>query len=151
MPFGFPPDSAFTFTGIPKPLADTFLSRLSLLQQTANLMEFKPGRVPYQHGRLYSYIGITLIPRFLWPDKPSVNDANHWYQVSYRLTSPRELSSVSIDVGTLAESYINFGWLGPLLIMFPSGIFLGSLQRILSHADSGLMFSRVGQCWFRNC
>jgi hypothetical protein len=39
----------------------------SLLQQTANLMEFKPGRVPYQQGRLYSYIGITLIPRFLWP------------------------------------------------------------------------------------
>jgi O-antigen polysaccharide polymerase Wzy len=125
-------------------LADASLSRLSLLQQTANVMEFTPDRVPYQYGRLYSYIGVTLIPRFLWPDKPSVNDANHWYQVSYGLTLPRGLSRVSIAVGTLAESYINFGWLGPVLIMFPLGIFLGSLQRIFLHADSGLLFSSVG-------
>jgi hypothetical protein len=125
-------------------LADATLSRLSLLQQTANVMEFTPDRVPYQYGSLYSYIGVTLIPRFLWPDKPSVNDANHWYQVSYGLTLPRGLSSVSIAVGTLAESYINFGWLGPVLIMFPLGIFLGSLQRIVLHADSGLLFSSVG-------
>jgi O-antigen polysaccharide polymerase Wzy len=127
-----------------KLLADATLSRLSLLQQTANVMEFTPGRVPYQHGRLYSYIGVTFIPRFLWPDKPSVNDANHWYQVSYELTFRGELSGVSIAVGTLAESYINFGWLGPVLIMFPLGIFLGSLQRIVLRADSGLLFSSVG-------
>jgi hypothetical protein len=125
-------------------LVDATLSRLSLLQQTANVMEFTPGRVPYQYGSLYSYIGVTLIPRFLWPDKPSVNDANRWYQVSYGLTLPRGLSSVSIAVGTLAESYINFGWLGLVLIMFPLGIFLGSLQRIFLHADSGLLFSSVG-------
>ncbi len=125
-------------------LADDTLHRLSLLQQTANVMEFTPGRVPYQHGRLYSYIGVTFIPRFLWPSKPSVNDANHWYQVSYGLTYLGQISSVSIAVGTLAESYINFGWLGPLLIIFPLGIFLGSMQRIFLRADSGLLFSSLG-------
>jgi hypothetical protein len=127
-----------------KKLADDTLRRLALLQQTANVMEFTPGRVPYQHGRLYSYIGVTFIPRVLWPDKPSVNDANHWYQVSYGLTLPKEISTVSIAVGTLAESYINFGWLGPVLIIFPLGIFLGSMQRIFLRADSGLLFSSVG-------
>jgi len=127
-----------------KKLADDTLHRLSLLQQTANVMEFTPSRVPYQHGRLYSYIGVTFIPRFLWPNKPSVNDANRWYQVSYGLTYAGEISTVSIAVGTLAESYINFGWLGPVLIMFPLGMFLGSLQRIFLHADSGLLFSSVG-------
>lgn len=127
-----------------KLLADASLERLSLLQQTANVMEFTPDRVPYQYGRLYSYVGVTLIPRFLWADKPSVNDANRWYQVSYGLTLPRGLSGVSIAVGTLAESYINFGWLGPVLIMFPLGIFLGSLQRIFLRADSGLLFSSLG-------
>ena len=125
-------------------LAATSLSRLSLLQQTANVIESTPDRVSYQNGRLYSYIGVTFIPRLLWPDKPSVNDANRWYQVSYGLTLPRGLNNVSIAVGTLAESYINFGWLGPLLIMFPLGIFLGSVQRIFLHADSGLLFSSLG-------
>ena len=71
-----------------KPLADAFLSRLSLLQQTANRDGIHTGQSALSawppvllHRRL------RLIPRFLWPDKPSVNDANHWYQVSYRLTS----------------------------------------------------------------
>jgi mannitol-specific phosphotransferase system IIBC component len=80
----------------------------------------------------------------VWPEKPSANDANRWYQVSYGLTSPRSLSTVSIAVGTLAESYISFGWLGPLLIMFPLGIFLGSIQRIFLREDSGLLFSSLG-------
>jgi O-antigen polysaccharide polymerase Wzy len=125
-------------------LADATLHRLSLLQQTANVIENTPDRVPYQYGRLYSYVAVTFIPRFLWPDKPSVNDANHWYQVSYGLTMPGQIASVSIAVGTLAESYINFGWLGPVLIMFPLGMFLGSLQRIFLHADAGLLFSSIG-------
>jgi hypothetical protein len=80
----------------------------------------------------------------LWPDKPSVNDANHWYQVSYGLTYRGEISSVSIAVGTVSESYINFGWLGPVIIIFPLGIFLGTLQRIFLRADSGLLLSSVG-------
>jgi O-antigen polysaccharide polymerase Wzy len=125
-------------------LADATLRRMSLLQQTANVIEYTPDRVPYQYGRLYSYVAVTFIPRFLWPDKPSVNNANHWYQVSYGLTMPGQISTVSIAAGTLAESYINFGWLGPVLIMFPLGMFLGSLQRIFLHADSGLLFSSVG-------
>ena len=127
-----------------KELANATLSRLSLLQQTANVIELTPSRVPYQHGRLYSYIAVTFIPRFLWPDKPSVNDANRWYQVAYGLTQPQQLSTVSIAVGTVAESYINFGWFGPVLIILPLGIFLGSFDRIFLHADSGLLFSSVG-------
>jgi hypothetical protein len=125
-------------------LSNTTLSRFDLLRQTAHVIEFTPSRVPYQYGSLYSYIGVTLIPRFLWPDKPSVNDANRWYQVKYGLTDPQNLSTVSIAVGTVAESYINFGWFGPLLIIFPLGIFLGSFERIFLHADSGVLFSCLG-------
>jgi len=127
-----------------KELADATLSRLSLLQQSANVIELTPSRVPYQYGSLYSYIAVTFVPRFLWPDKPSVNDANQWYQITYGLTDRRQLSSVSIAVGTVAESYINFGWFGPLLIIFPLGIFLGSFERIFLQADSGLLFSCLG-------
>jgi hypothetical protein len=64
--------------------------------------------------------------------------------VNYGLTDPQQLSTVSIAVGTVAESYINFGWFGPVLIIFPLGIFLGSFERIFLHADSGLLFSCLG-------
>jgi hypothetical protein len=125
-------------------LAGSTLNRISLLQQTANVMERTPDVVPYQYGRLYSYIAVTLVPRFAWPDKPSVNDANRWYQVSYGLTLPTGLGSVSIAVGTLAESYINFSWFGPLLVMLPLGIFLGYIQGILLRHTSGLLLNSLG-------
>lgn len=125
-------------------LSDSTISRLDLLRQTAHVIELTPSRVPYQYGTLYSYIGVTFIPRFFWPNKPSVNDANRWYQIEYGLTEPNRLSDVSIAVGTVAESYINFGWLGPFLVIFPLGIFLGTFERIFLHADSGLLFSCMG-------
>jgi hypothetical protein len=56
---------------------------------------------------------ITLIPRFIWPDKPSVNDANQYYQVAYGLTTEENLDGVSIAVGVMTEGFINFGWLEP--------------------------------------
>jgi O-antigen polysaccharide polymerase Wzy len=125
-------------------LSNSTLSRFDLLRQTAQVIEFTPSRVPYQYGSLYSYMAVTFIPRYFWPDKPSVNDANRWYQVRYGLTDPENLSVVSIAVGTVAESYINFGWFGPVLVIFPLGIFLGSFERIFLHSDSGVFFSCLG-------
>jgi len=125
-------------------LSDSSLSRLDLLRQTAYVIELTPSRVPYQYGSLYSYIGVTFIPRLFWPDKPSVNDANRWYQVQYGLSDSRQLSSVSIAVGTVAESYMNFGWFGPVLVILPLGVFLGSFERFFLYSDSGLLFSCLG-------
>ena len=100
------------------------LMRTTLLTQAANVIEQTPAIVPYQYGRLYSYVVINWIPRFLWPDKPTMNEANQFYQVAYQVTSQRDLSSVSIAVGVLTEGYINFGWFGPPLVMFLVGVFL---------------------------
>ncbi len=124
-------------------LADQNLSRVSLLQQTAHVIDLTPGVVPYQHGRLYSYMLVTLIPRALWPDKPSVSDANQFYQVAYGLTAPERLDRVSIAVGTVAESFINFGWWGPFLIMIPLGIFFDYFEHAFLAHDSGWVLNAV--------
>jgi hypothetical protein len=129
--------------GLRKLSSDT-LTRVSLLQQTANVIEMTPARVPYQDGRLYSYVLITFIPRFMWPAKPSVSDANKWYQLSYRLTLPANIESVGIAVGTITESYINFGWFGPFTVMFCLGLVLGVFQTIFLRTTSGLLLSSVG-------
>jgi hypothetical protein len=100
------------------------LSRTSLLTQAANVLEQTPAIVPYQYGRLYSYIVVSLVPRFLWPDKPSMNEANQFYQVAYGVTSERDLNAVSISVGMLTEGYINFGWFGTAMVMFFMGVVL---------------------------
>ena len=50
------------------------VNRLSLLTQTANVIDQTPEVVPYQYGQLYSYMFITLIPRFVWPSNCSRSD-----------------------------------------------------------------------------
>jgi hypothetical protein len=125
-------------------LIDQSLGRMSLLQQTAHVVELTPDEVPYQHGRLYSYMLVTWIPRALWPNKPSVSEANQYYQVAYGLTDSRQLDTVSIAVGTVAESFINFGWWGPFLIMIPLGIFFDYFQHAFLARDSGWVMNAIG-------
>jgi hypothetical protein len=83
-------------------------------------------------------------PRLFWPDKPSVNDSNRWYQVACRLTIPNDLNGVSIAVGYLPESYINFRGFGPPLAMFCLGILLGLFDKIFLRPGSGLLLNSVG-------
>jgi hypothetical protein len=120
------------------------VNRLSLLAQTANVIDKTPSIVPYQYGRLYSYMVITFIPRFIWPDKPSVNDANQYYQLAYSLTSEENLGGVSIAVGVLTEGYMNFGWFGAMGIMFLLGIFFDFYQRMFLSKGSGILLTSLG-------
>ncbi len=120
------------------------VTRVSLLNQTANVIELTPAVVPYQNGQLYSYLLITLIPRFVWPAKPSVNDSNRYYQVAYGLTAEEHLGNVSIAVGLLAEAFINFGWAGVVAIMFLVGVFFEFYQRAFLGKSSGALMTGIG-------
>ena len=120
------------------------VSRVSLLNQSANVVEQTPSVVPYQYGSLYSYMFVTWIPRFIWPDKPSVSEANQYYQVAYGLTSEDDLGKVSISVGLLTEGFMNFGWPGVVGIMFLAGIFFDFYQRTFLSTTSGALMTAIG-------
>ncbi|HEY7786599.1 MAG TPA: O-antigen polysaccharide polymerase Wzy [Pyrinomonadaceae bacterium] len=120
------------------------LSRVSLLTQTANVLDQTPRIVPYQYGHLYSYLYITWIPRAVWPDKPSVSEANQFYQVAYGVTREEDLSNVAIGVGVLTEAFISFGWFGVVMIMFLLGIFFDFYSRFFSESDRGMVLSTLG-------
>lgn len=120
------------------------VSRISLLNQSANVVDLTPAAVPYQYGWLYSYMAITWIPRFVWPDKPSVSEANQYYQVAYGLSTEDDLSKVSISVGFLTEGFMNFGWFGVIGIMFLAGIFFDFYQRTFLAKTSGALMTGIG-------
>jgi hypothetical protein len=123
-------------------LAAQSLGRLNLLTDAAYVLERTPSLVPYQHGKTYSYLLTTLIPRFAWHNKSSVNEANRFYQIAYGLNNER--TNVSRAVGFLAEGYMNFSWAGVIGIMFLMGMVLGLFQRTFLAPDSGLLFHALG-------
>lgn len=120
------------------------LARVSLLPQTANVLELTPKVVPFQGLKLYSYMAVTLIPRFLWPNKPSINEANQFYQVAYGLTTEENLDTVSISVGYLTEGYISWGWTGTCVVMFLMGIFYDLFQNTFLSKNKGLFAQALG-------
>src|SRR5215472_11974936 len=70
---------------------------------------------------MYPLLLQNLIPRILWPNKPTMNEANRFFQVRYGLTEENDLSDVSIACGFEAEGYMNFGWFGVIAV----GLFVG--------------------------
>ena len=122
------------------------MGRVSLLPQTANVLEMTPRVVPFQGLHLYSYIGVTLIPRFVWRNKPSINEANQFYQVAYGLTTEENLSTVSISVGCLTEGYIAWGWTGVALVMFLMGVFYDFFGSAFLSNQRGDLFRAIGVC-----
>ncbi|MDX6692478.1 MAG: hypothetical protein QOF02_81 [Blastocatellia bacterium] len=125
-------------------IAYTSMARTSLLSQTANIVELTPSTVPYQYGQTYSYMLIAFIPRIVWPDKPSANDANRFYQVAYGITAEEDLEFGSFGAGTLAEGYINFGWPGVVGLMFLLGIFFDWFQWTFLTESSGYLLRGIG-------
>ena len=98
-------------------------ARTALLTPIADVIDRTPSQIPFQYGRMYSYMLVTWIPRFLWPEKPSMSDANQFYQLAYGVTRDIDLPHISISIGTLGEAYINFGWFGALTMMLLIGMF----------------------------
>lgn len=125
-------------------LARSSVERTSLLTQTANVIELTPAIVPYQNGRLYSFLFVSLVPRLVWPDKPSANDANQFYQIAYNVTPPEGLNGVSLSIGSLTEGYISFGWLGVAVVMFLLGIVLGLADRVFLRHGAGVLTIALG-------
>jgi hypothetical protein len=120
------------------------MTRASLFEPTAMVMQMTPSQVPYQGARMYKYLAIGMIPRALWPGKPSFNEANQFYQVAYGITDRRDLGRVSMSVGILAESYMSFGWFGPPLVMLIIGLLLNLIRRYFLDADQGEFLRCLG-------
>ena len=113
-------------------------SRLDLIHQFSHIYSLTPSVVQYQNGATYSYFLVSLIPRFLWPGKPEAGSANYFYAVSYGITDEEGARRSSFGMSLLAEGFINFGWLGIIIVMALQGMVLCALQLVFGRNESKL-------------
>jgi len=118
--------------------------RVSLLTYTANVHDKTPTVVPFQQWSLYEFAVIGLVPRFVWPDKISGNDANRFFQVAYGISREDFLGNVSIASGFMTEAYISFGWVGVFTVMFLLGMFYRAVEQVFFRKPATVFAPSIG-------
>lgn len=91
----------------------------------------------YIMGRSFAAVVVGIVPRTVWPDKPVGGGPelrNLIHPGSYDLNAGFQLSSYS--TGIIAESYMNFGFLGFLIVAPGLGFILAFLAKQIVKVDS---------------
>jgi hypothetical protein len=111
--------------------------RADFIHQVAHIHSMTPSVIPYQNGATYAYFVVAFIPRMLWPDKPTAGNANLFYAITYGITDEEGAKTSSFGVSFLGETFINFGWVGVVLIMMLQGLIISVLEHIFGGLKSG--------------
>lgn len=119
-------------------------SRSSLLTMSGVVLEKTPDVIPFQNGTMYPLLLQNIVPRVFWPNKPTMNEANRFFQVEYGLTKEDDLSGVSIACGFEAEGYMNFGWFGVIAVGLFVGIVFKYYECTFFSPDCNLTLTAIG-------
>jgi hypothetical protein len=95
-------------------------------------MKRVPDRYPFAYGEtILNSVEASIIPRFLWPDKPKSGGAENLRRFwGYKIVG------YSMNIGPLGEAYANFNILGGIVFMFFYGLFFNfMLSSILKFAE----------------
>ncbi|MEJ7587817.1 MAG: hypothetical protein WKI04_09690 [Ferruginibacter sp.] len=119
-----------------------FLDRLQYTYHFAKAIERVPAIIPYQNGDNWSSVlQYTTTPRFLNPDKPTVDNsvkASRYTGIPYA----RANKGVSFSLGYFAECYIDFGYLGMMIPLMVLGVIYGKLYHyFVTKATPNLLFN----------
>ena len=104
------------------------LLRVSYVEIPSYAMGHVPNIIPYQYGALWGEaIREVVQPRLLFPDKPSrPSDSVR----TNRFTGQRfETRGTSVSMGYVIESYIDFGTVGALVLLFSLGMLYALIAR----------------------
>lgn len=99
----------------------TTMHRLNQGWHVSKVINYVPRNVSFQYGsELINDIFSAFLPRFLWPTKRVVSDYKRFnYYTGYNLSS-----TTAMTIGVIGDFYINFGFLGTIILMFLFGYLL---------------------------
>jgi hypothetical protein len=131
----------------------SLLERASLFQIVSYVVDTVPERTPYLAGSTYSIVPPQVIPRFLWPEKPSPNESVKILSVELGMLTSQQAETTSIGFGLIAESYANFGIYGAIILGFAAGYVLRKVSLITAGCatlSTGGIFRILCLAWCLN-
>ena len=111
----------------------------------AYTMDLVPNDRDFEYGKTYAFAGLTVLPNIFGTARhPSVErgTASDWLvrTVSYDTAS----SGGGLGYSFIAESYLNFGWMGPPLVMVLLGFGIVALESFAARSASPAASSLMG-------
>lgn len=104
--------------------------RLNERSSNAVVHYLVPGMVPYGRGVTLYPAAYALVPRILWKQKPSLNEAvNNHFAVRLGFLTDVEARTTTKTVPISAEAFYNFGWPGIVVVGLVCGLIFAALFR----------------------
>jgi len=104
-----------------------FYLRANQGYNVALVMKRIPSAMPFDKGKkVFLSFSSSLVPRFLWPDKPIAGGSDNM-----RYYTGRNITKWSTNVGPLGEAYGSFGPIGGIVYMFFIGYFIRFAYKII--------------------
>jgi len=119
----------------------SLLERASLIHMLCLSVDRVPELKPYLSGQSYIDIPAQVVPRFMWPNKPSSLLANVRLAIYFGLVDEISAMQVSIAFGMIAEAYVNFGGVGVAALGFGLGLLFRFFAMLSRDAPQ---FSAIG-------
>lgn len=121
---------------------EDLVNRVGYVHFFAAAVRMVPERIPYEGGKVYQEaISHYLVPRFINPDKPKLDDSKHTNKYTGLGLSGRERAT-SFSLGSFADAYIDFGPIFMIIPIFLFGYMAGFFFRKLYVNDLwGIIFT----------
>jgi len=123
-----------------KDLGDSLLQGFSRLGDDSleRVIAWTPSVVPFWEGSSYESLPYLVIPRFLWPDKPSRHIWNKFGR-TYGILSEED-TFTSVGVTYLAEGYMNFGFTGMYVVALIMAFLIAAVERLSYYFLGGYFY-----------
>ncbi|MEA2495166.1 MAG: hypothetical protein QOJ29_3077 [Thermoleophilaceae bacterium] len=103
--------------------------RTNGIESMALALRYTPYPNPYQRGKSFAAVPLSLIPRFIWPDKP-LYSVGKYFSVSYAGQSATQGRGYGLTVSPTypADLYVNFGLFGVIIGCLLMGMVLRAVS-----------------------
>ncbi len=110
---------------------EDMVNRIGYIQYFSAAIRFVPARLPHEDGRVYlAAVSHYLVPRFINPDKPVLDDSKHTNKYTGLGVSGKERGT-SFSLGSFADAYIDFGPIFMFIPIFFFGALIGYFYKYL--------------------
>jgi hypothetical protein len=111
--------------------SENLIFRVSYVEFLALTLKNVPAFIPHEDGQLFTNaLEHIFKPRILFPDKKVIYDSDLTSKYTGVKFAGRE-EGTSFSLGTVAEAYVDFGYIWMFVPIFFYGLLLGFMYRIL--------------------